>query len=71
MAVSKEEIEQAKLDAKYKKAQEQMEKGIYGKPVTSPVTPPPVKKAKGGVIKSASSRADGCAMRGKTRGKMM
>lgn len=27
----------------------------------------PVKKAKGGSIKSASARADGCAMRGKTR----
>ena len=27
-------------------------------------------KKKGGVIKSASSRADGCAIRGKTRGKM-
>lgn len=26
-----------------------------------------VKKAKGGSIKSASSRADGCAVRGKTR----
>ena len=67
MAISKEEIEQAKLDDKHKKAQEKMETGIYGKPVTAPVTPPPVKKAKGG---TASSRADGCAMRGKTRGKM-
>ena len=27
----------------------------------------PVKKAKGGSIKSASARADGCAIRGKTR----
>ena len=27
----------------------------------------PVKKAKGGSVKSASSRADGCAVRGKTR----
>jgi len=26
---------------------------------------------KGGAVKSASSRADGCAMRGKTRGKMV
>ena len=67
MAVTKEDIEQAKLDAQQKKAQEQMEKSIYGKPVTAPVTPPPVKKAKGG---TASSRADGCAVRGKTRGKM-
>jgi hypothetical protein len=31
-----------------------------------------VKKAKGGVVKSgASKRADGCAVRGKTRGKMV
>ena len=31
----------------------------------------PVKKAKGGKISSASARADGCAIRGKTRGKMV
>jgi hypothetical protein len=30
-------------------------------------TPEPVKKAKGGSVKSASARADGCAIRGKTR----
>jgi hypothetical protein len=30
----------------------------------------PVKKAKGGVIGSASKRADGCAIRGKTKGKL-
>jgi hypothetical protein len=35
-------------------------------------TPQPVeKKAKGGKISSASKRADGCAMRGKTKGKML
>jgi len=28
---------------------------------------PEVKKAKGGSVSSASSRADGCAIRGKTR----
>lgn len=70
MAISKEEIDQARADEKLKKAQERMETSIYGKPVTTPSTPPatqPVKKAKGG---TASSRADGCAMRGKTRGKM-
>ena len=27
----------------------------------------PIKKSKGGSVKSASSRADGCAIRGKTR----
>lgn len=30
----------------------------------------PYEKKKGGVIRSASARADGCAQRGKTRGKM-
>ena len=29
------------------------------------------KKAKGGMISSASKRADGCAQRGKTKGKMI
>ena len=31
----------------------------------------PVKKAKGGMIGSASKRADGCAQRGKTKGRMV
>jgi hypothetical protein len=31
----------------------------------------PVKKAKGGTVSSASKRADGCAIKGKTRGKMV
>lgn len=30
-----------------------------------------VKKAKGGMVGKASKRADGCAQRGKTRGKMV
>jgi len=30
-------------------------------------TPEPVKKARGGMVGSASKRADGCAIRGKTR----
>ena len=30
-----------------------------------------VKKAKGGMVSSASKRADGCAQRGKTRGRMV
>jgi hypothetical protein len=29
-----------------------------------------VKKASGGKVSSASSRADGCCVKGKTRGKM-
>ena len=67
MAVTDEDVKQAKQDEKNKKDQERMEKEVYGKPVTSPPPPPPVKKAKGG---TASSRADGCAMRGKTRGRI-
>ena len=31
----------------------------------------PVKKAKGGMVGSASKRADGCAQRGKTKGRMV
>jgi len=31
----------------------------------------PVKKAKGGAVSSASKRADGCAVKGKTRGRMV
>ncbi len=31
----------------------------------------PVKKAKGGSVSSASKRADGCAIKGKTKGKMV
>ena len=30
-----------------------------------------VKKAKGGMVSSASKRADGCAVKGKTRGRMV
>lgn len=37
-----------------------------------PEAPKPVeKKAKGGSVSSASKRADGCAVRGKTKGKMV
>jgi hypothetical protein len=31
----------------------------------------PVKKAKGGSVSSASKRADGCAIKGKTKGRMV
>lgn len=31
----------------------------------------PVKKAKGGMVSSASKRADGCAIKGKTKGRMV
>ncbi len=34
-------------------------------------TKEPVKKAKGGKVSSASSRADGCATKGKTKGRFV
>jgi hypothetical protein len=43
------------------------------KPVMYPDSVPvdePVSKAKGGMVSSASSRADGIAQRGKTKGRM-
>ena len=42
--------------------------GIKVEKEPKPVSPKVVKKASGG---SASSRADGCCTKGKTRGKMM
>jgi hypothetical protein len=44
----------------------------YG-PKQAPKEPPKEaeKKAKGGMISSASKRADGCAVRGKTKGRMV
>lgn len=37
----------------------------------APAASSTVRKAKGGMIGGASKRADGCAQRGKTRGKMI
>ena len=34
-------------------------------------TSQPVKKAKGGMVGSASKRADGCAIKGKTKGRIV
>ena len=47
-----------------------IKRGDYGRPGMAPMEPmpKPKKMAKGG---SASARADGCAQRGKTRGKMV
>ena len=60
-----QDIQNALADRAFEKKQSQMEKEIYG-PTSTPVKPEK-KMAKGG---TASSRADGCAMRGKTRGKI-
>ena len=50
-------------------------KATKGKPVVYPgdvpVEEPTKKFAKGGSVGSASARADGCAAKGKTRGKLI
>ena len=52
-----------------------IKRGDYGKPGMAPMEPmqkpKTVKKASGGSVGSASKRADGCAQRGKTRGKFV
>ena len=89
MAVTAEDVAQARQDALNEKNQRRMEKDVFGETSTlpgkpgkapEPVTLPgkPEKKkglgegatkyAKGG---TASARADGCAQRGKTRGKIV
>jgi hypothetical protein len=40
-------------------------------PMPKPAASAPKRMAKGGSVGSASKRADGCAQRGKTRGKMV
>lgn len=59
--VTPEDVAEAKRRAKASKA--------YDKALTTtePAPKEPVKKAKGGYVKSA----DGCAQRGKTRGRMV
>lgn len=47
-----------------------IKRGDYGRPGMAPTEPMP-KFAKGGKVSSASSRADGCAQRGKTKGTMI
>lgn len=54
------------MDDMTKKGFEESSKGLTGERPPPPM-PKPVKKAAGG---TASSRADGCAQRGKTRGKI-
>ena len=88
MAVTDEDVKQAKQDALNKKNQERMEREVLGpgtilpgkpgkaaEPQNLPGKPEPKKGLGEGATKykkggTASSRADGCAMRGKTRGKM-
>lgn len=60
---TKEEIAAAMQEAKDAKDREKAEKAYNA---ASSTPPAPVKKAKGGV-----TRADGCASKGHTRGKMV
>lgn len=63
-AVGQESIEDMIKSKREEAKQRKMEKEVYG-PKSAPVAP--VKKAKGGYVRAA----DGCAQRGKTRGKMV
>ena len=58
-----------KMDAMQNKGYEDTKKNLSGETLvnTKPASTSVIKKAKGG---TASSRADGCAMRGKTKGRM-
>lgn len=60
-AVGQESIEDMIKSKRQEEKQRKMEKELYGP------KPAPVKKAKGGYVRAA----DGCAQRGKTRGKMV
>ena len=58
-----------KMDTMQNKGYEDTKKNLSGETLvnTKPASTSVIKKAKGG---TASSRADGCAMRGKTKGRM-
>jgi uncharacterized coiled-coil protein SlyX len=57
------------LDALYRKMDAMTDQGY--RTATGEGKPKVQKKARGGMTGSASARADGCAQRGKTRGKMV
>lgn len=87
MAVTPLDVKQARMDAEQERRQRDMEKDVYGQPVplpgkpgkqTAPTTLPgkPIKKKfgegmtnyrKGGYV----SAADGCAKKGKTKGRIL
>ena len=99
MAITEEEIAQARKDTRNEKNQRRMEEEIFGKAQTLPnknlkknwseeIQTLPNKSPKkittikdledmttnyrkGGSVGSASKRADGCAQRGKTKGRMI
>jgi hypothetical protein len=60
---------QAERDSKDAKAKREAE--ILMRAGSNLLSRPVQKKAKGGSVSSASKRADGCAVKGKTRGRMV
>ena len=62
---------QEKLDIRDQKAKDKAKALMdFGLGILKDVKEP-VKKAKGGSVSSASKRADGCATKGKTKGRMV
>ena len=69
-----EQEAQRKLDAEQERRQKGMEdesKGKFRELRKTLGVKSPVKKAKGGKVGSASKRADGCATKGKTKGRFV
>jgi hypothetical protein len=69
-----EQEAQRKLDAEQERRQKGMEdasKGKFRELRKTLGVKSPVKKAKGGTVSSASKRADGCATKGKTKGRFV
>lgn len=70
---------QRKIDVEQESRQKSMEGGDSKKSVKNTYSKlremlgikPTVKKAKGGKVSSASKRADGCAVKGKTKGRFV
>jgi hypothetical protein len=71
--VSKEQYEEAskRMDAPQSKVEEDMDDFAKRAKERAAQRMTPVRKAKGGVISSASKRADGVAIKGKTKGRMV
>ena len=68
---TKEQMLQEAQDAKdAAKAEAAYNAAMVNTPAAPKVEPKPKKMASGGSVSSASKRADGCATKGKTRGKM-
>lgn len=61
----------AQMDKATRGAAATVSKYPTGEMPSPPATAPMIKRAKGGSIGSASKRADGCAQRGKTKGRMV